>query len=144
MPRFGRKIIRGPRFLRGPSIIRPFVRSYPRRIFRLTRRILFGSWIYLMIAGSSRPYKLYPQEVEEIEKQSGKSAEDMTEDELRASMNKLNIENREISDEEYHRINEINGKPTSNVKTALYCSYCGSELADPNGKYCSNCGSKVN
>lgn len=134
---FGRGILRGARILRGPRIIRPFIRPYPGRIIR---RLLFGSFIYLAIAGS-RPYKLYPEEVERIETHTGKSTEDMTEDELKSSMRDLNIENREVSDEEFNRINEQTGKSTSDAKSAVYCSYCGAKLAGL-AKFCSSCGSK--
>ena len=136
-PRFGRRLLRGSRILRGPRIIRRFFR--PRRIFR---RLLFGSFVYLAIAGS-RPYKLYPEEVERVEQHTGKPAEDLTEDELVSSMNHLNIEKRAVSDEEHNRINEQNGLPASNTKSEGYCRYCGSKLAGAE-KFCSNCGSKVN
>ncbi|MHA1109472.1 MAG: hypothetical protein ACTSRE_00100 [Promethearchaeota archaeon] len=130
---FGR-ILRGMR--RGPRILRHILR--PRRI---VRRILFGSFIYLAIAGS-RPYKLHPDEVERIETHSGKSTEDMTEEELKTSMSDLNIENREVSDEEYNRINEQNGKSTTDDKSGAYCKFCGAKLTGP-GKFCANCGSKA-
>jgi len=57
-------------------------------------------------------------------------------------MNHLNIENREVSDEEYNRINEQNGKSTSDDKSRAYCKFCGAQLTGP-GKFCANCGSKV-
>jgi hypothetical protein len=138
MPRFGR-FVRGPRILRGPRIIRPFIRP-PRRIIR---RLLFGSFVYLAITGS-RPYKLYPEEIERVEQRTGKPVEDLTEDELKTSMRDLNIENREVSDEEYNRINEQNGKLASDAKTGTFCRYCGSKLDGPNAKFCSNCGSQIN
>ena len=137
-PRFGRggaRILRG--LVRGPRrILRRVIR--PRRIFR---RLLFGSFVYLAITGS-RPYKLYPEEVERVEQQTGKPAEDLTEDELVSSMNQLNIEKREVSDEEYNRINEQNGKSASDAKNTEYCRHCGSKL-DGGAKFCSSCGSKT-
>ena len=81
---FGR-ILRGAR--RGPRILRHILRP-PRRIIR---RLLFGSFVYLAIAGS-RPYKLYPEEVERIETHSGKSTEDMTEENNNKSIPSLRIE----------------------------------------------------
>jgi hypothetical protein len=110
----------------------------PRRIFR---RLLFGSFIYLAVAGS-RPYKMTSDEVERVEQHTGKPAEELTEDELKSSMRDLNIENREVSDEEYNRINEQTGKPTTGAKTEGYCRFCGAHLTGP-GKFCANCGSKV-
>ena len=131
---FGR-ILRGMR--RGPRILRHILRP-SRRIFR---RMLFGGFIYLAVAGS-RPYKLQPDEIERVEQHAGKPAEDLTEEELKSSMNHLNIENREVSDEEYNRINEQNGKSTSDDKSGAYCKFCGAQLTGP-GKFCANCGSKV-
>ncbi len=135
---FGRRLLRGARILRGPRIIRPFIRA-PRRIFR---RLLFGSFVYLAITGS-RPYKLYPEEVERVEQQTGKPAEDLTEDELVSSMNHLNIEKRDVSDEEYNRINEQNGKEVSKTGNNVYCSFCGGKLPHAGAKFCSHCGGKL-
>ncbi len=135
-PRFGRRPLRGLRILRR-GILRPFMRP-PRRIIR---RLLFGSFVYLAITGS-RPYKMYPEEVERVEQHTGKPAEELTEEELKSSMRDLNIENREISDEEHNRINEQNGMSTSDAKHNAYCKFCGAKLTGP-GKFCANCGSKV-
>ena len=133
---FGRGLLRGARrIIRPGRIIRPFIRPH-----RIIRRFLFGSFVYLAIAGS-RPYKLYPEEVERVETHTGKSAEDLTEDELKSSMRDLNIENREISKEEHIKINEQTGKSTSDAKSGTYCSFCGAKLAGL-AKFCSSCGSK--
>ena len=143
--RFGRPL-RGPplrRLFMGPPLPGRFIRPYPRFIYPLTRRLLFGSFIYLLIAGSNRPYKLHPQEVEEIERKTGKSPDSMSEEELKTSMNRLNIDNREISQEEYKKIDEMSGKAL-NADGIAYCSYCGEKLTKPNAKFCSNCGSQIN
>jgi hypothetical protein len=86
---------------------------------------------------------LYPEEVERIENHTGKPAEDLTEEELKSSMNQLNIKNRDVSDSEYAKINEMNGKSVPDDKTVAFCSFCGAKLPVSNAKFCSNCGSKI-
>lgn len=111
----------------------------PMPMYPFMHRIILGSWIYLWVAGSY--YKFAPTEVEQIEQYNGKSTKKLTEKELISSMKTLEIENREVSNAEIAKIDEMTGKAKSD-KT-VYCSYCGAKIANSNAKFCTQCGSRL-
>ena len=69
---------------------------------RMRRRIVIGGMVVLGVGYGA--YKLSQPEVEQIEKHTGKKAEDLTEDlteeELEGAMDELGIESQEPTDEE--------------------------------------------
>lgn len=68
---------------------------------RTRRRIILASGF--VIAGSR---KLRKKDVEQVEEYTGKSAEDLTDEELDQAMNDLGIEGEELSDEEWEYVDQ--------------------------------------
>lgn len=54
----------------------------------------------LMVGGTAAAYKLHKNDVGKIEQQTGKLADDLTEQELKAAMKKLGIRQLELTDED--------------------------------------------
>jgi hypothetical protein len=75
-------------------------------LYRRTRRLVRGSWVYIIIAGSYYPYKLTQSEVHRIENETGKRAENLTEDEMNQVLQRNNIEERELTEEEHQYIDQ--------------------------------------
>jgi len=129
-----RRMVR--RAIRGP--IRRNIRRTRRILWRTTRRLIFGTSVILLIGGSYAIYKLTQNDIQRIEQETGKSAENMTENELKKAMKKLDIQKLELTSEEQAEIN----KTGNETETMRFCMYCGTQL-DFNAKFCPNCGQKV-
>ncbi len=54
----------------------------------------------LMIGGAYSSYKLSQQDVQQIEQHTGKSAEDLSEQEIEAAMDDLGIQDQELTPED--------------------------------------------
>ncbi|MFX1315598.1 MAG: hypothetical protein ACFE9T_07005 [Promethearchaeota archaeon] len=132
-----RRMIR--RAVRRP--VRRGVRRARRVFWRNSRRLLLGTSVILLIGGSYGIYKLSQRDVQKIEEETGKSTDDMTEEELKATMRKLGIQKLEITPEDEDTINKVYVED-SNYKIKQYCIYCGARL-DRDNKYCPSCGQKV-
>jgi hypothetical protein len=65
---------------------------------RMRRRMMIGGAVILAIGNSAT--KLTPTEVQQVEQQTGKKAEDLSEQELDAAMSELGIEGQEPTDQE--------------------------------------------
>lgn len=65
---------------------------------RMRRRVVIGGMVVLGVGYGA--YKLSQPQVEQIEKHTGKKAEDLTEEELEGAMDELGIESQEPTDEE--------------------------------------------
>ncbi|MFX1297597.1 MAG: zinc ribbon domain-containing protein [Promethearchaeota archaeon] len=135
--RIRRRIVR--RAIRAP--IRRSVRRTRRIFLRRTRRLLFGTSVILLVGGSYGIYKLSQRDVQKIEEETKKSADDLTEEEFKAAMRKLGIEKLELTLEEEAAIDKVETE-VSTQDTKSYCIYCGSKL-EQNSKFCRNCGQKV-
>ena len=82
-------------------VVRPGIRRRTRRrVRRRTRRLVFGTAVILMVGGTTVAYKLNQKDVEKIEGYAGKSADDLTEAELKAAMKKLGIQQLALTDED--------------------------------------------
>lgn len=81
-------------------------------------------------------YKLHMDDVRRIEMATGKSAQNLTEEDLKAEMKRLGIQKLEITPEDHEAV------ATHEMENGPFCTYCGAKLA-PNAVYCSNCGSHV-
>lgn len=97
--------------------------------------MIFGSWV-LLIAGSAaasspKVVKIQSKDLDDVEKEVGKSAEEMTEEELKDGMKKLGIKEGELTSEDRRMIN-------AEVK---FCPECGSSL-EPDFAFCPYCGHK--
>jgi hypothetical protein len=111
-----------------------------RILWRTTRRLILGSSVLLMIGGSYAVYKLTQHDIERIEQETGKSAEDMTEEELKIVMRNVNIRKMELTPDDAIHIERVANETAVEKKT--FCVYCGVQL-NANAKFCPNCGQKV-
>ncbi|NIM94783.1 MAG: hypothetical protein GTO18_13875 [Anaerolineales bacterium] len=71
-------------------------RTHRRMRRRMRRRMIIGGMVVLGVGYGA--YKLTQSQVDQIESHMGKSAEDLSEEELEAAMDDLNIESQEVTD----------------------------------------------
>lgn len=73
-----------------------------RRMRRRTRRrrILVGGAVVLMIGGAYSSCKLSKQEMQQVEEYTGKPADDLTEEEMEAALDDLDIQDQELTPED--------------------------------------------
>lgn len=101
--------MRGP-FRRALTRRRILRRGVRRRTRRRTRRLMLGSAIILLVGGSAAALKLKCQDLERIEKETGKSAEDLSEAELLAAMKKLGVQKLELTATDEATIDEADAQ----------------------------------
>ncbi len=91
---------RGRRAARGGA--RRSRRRTVRRVRRRTRRrrIVVGGAVVLMVGGAYSSYKVTEQEAQQIEQHTGKSTDDLTEEEFEAAMDDLGIQDQELTPED--------------------------------------------
>ena len=138
-PRAGpmrRRMVRRP--FRPP--IRRNIWRARRILWRTTRRLILGTSVLLMIGGSYAVYKLTQHDIERIEQETGKSAENMTQEELKTTMRRLGIQKMELTPDDAIHIERVANEAESSIKK--FCVYCGAQL-DSSAKFCSSCGQKV-
>jgi hypothetical protein len=87
--------MRGRRGFRGRRVIRPRIW---RPMFWWPRLFLMGGFMYFLFG--STPYKISKDDVTVIEKEAGKQAKNLSEEELVAAMKKLGIKKLEVSADE--------------------------------------------
>jgi hypothetical protein len=71
---------------------------------------MFGTTAILLLGGTAAAVKLQHKDIERIEKDTAKSADDLTETELLAAMKKLGIQKLELTDEDQAAINQADEK----------------------------------
>jgi ribosomal protein L40E len=103
-------------------------------MFRLPWIIMRRTFVLLFFG--TMMYKLRVDDLRRIEMETGKSAQNLTEEDLKAAMRRLGIQNLEITPEDNEAVT------THEREKGPFCTYCGAKLA-PNAVYCSNCGSHV-
>ena len=81
-------------------------RRRSRRIRKRTRRLRRGRAAILLIGGTAIAIKLLQNDIDRIEEDTGKSADDLTEEELLAAMKKLGIQKLELDGEDEDAIAE--------------------------------------
>jgi len=101
--------MRGP-FRRALTRQRILRRGVRRRIRRRGRRLALRSAVILLIGGAAAALKLKRQDVDRIEKESGKPAEDLSEAELLAAMKKLGIHKLELTAADETAIDEADAQ----------------------------------
>ncbi len=111
-----------------------------RILWRATRRLILGSSVLLMIGGSYAVYKITQHDIERIEQETGKSAENMGEEEIKTAMKNLNIRKMELTPDDAIHIERVANETT--IGTKKFCVYCGAQL-NTNAKFCPSCGQKV-
>lgn len=94
---------------------------------------MISDFIILALINSDRYIKLRKEDIAKIEKSRGTPAEQMTEQELYATMKQLDIKEFELTPEDRAYID---------TNPNFRCSQCGTPLrSDEN--FCSNCGIKI-
>ncbi len=89
---------------RRPFRIHPFYRR--RRILRpYWRPLPWGMFTLLLLGGTM--YKLQNRDIERIERHTSRKAEDLTEEELVASMRKLGINRLDLTDEDRRKLGSV-------------------------------------
>ena len=81
---------------------------------RMRRRMIIGGMVVLGVGYGA--YKLTQSQVQQVEQQTGKKAEDLSEEELEGAMDELGIEAQEPTDEEIAMLeagNEPDEKPAA-------------------------------
>jgi hypothetical protein len=89
--------------------------------------MMMGDCMFLLY--DQMAYKLYHDDVDRVERASGKPVRDLSEDELVTAMKRLGIQKLEITPEDRK----------TDPGTVRYCIYCREILAS-NAAYCSRCG----
>ena len=95
---------------------------------------MMGGFMYLLY--DSMAYKLYDDDVGRIERETGKPARDLSEEELVVAMKRLGIQKLELTEENTRVVSQ------STMKGARYCIYCGNKQS-PAAAYCERCGKRI-
>jgi ribosomal protein L40E len=122
------------------SSIRPNILRARRILWRTTRRLILGTSVLLMIGGSYTVYKMTQRDIERIEQETGKHAENMTEEELKTAMKKLGIQKMELTPDDTIHIERVANE--TETYTKKFCIYCGAQLSSK-ADFCSSCGQKI-
>ncbi|MFX0090635.1 MAG: zinc ribbon domain-containing protein [Candidatus Hodarchaeota archaeon] len=113
-----------------------------RRRFLYTRRLIVGSAVIIVMVNSTNSYKLYQEDIEKIERDCGRSIEDITETELIEAMNRLGIRRLDLSNQEERIVVNAVEKESRGIVKA-YCTQCGSVI-EKETRFCIQCGSALN
>lgn len=81
------------------------VRRRMRR--RWTRRLIIGGMVVLAVGGTAAAYKFSQRDVERIEQDTGKKAEELTEEELKAAMQRLGIQSLELTEADEEALDTV-------------------------------------
>lgn len=89
------------------------VRRMHRRRIRMRRRriLLTGGLIAIAVKGTSNAIKLSQQDAQRIESHTGQKPEDLTEAQLEAAIEELDIETQELTDAEVAAIESADAEP---------------------------------
>lgn len=89
------------------------VRRMQRRRIRMRRRriLLTGGLIAIAVKGTSTAIKLSQQDAQRIESHTGQKPEDLSEAQLEATINDLNIETHELTDADAAAIESADAEP---------------------------------
>lgn len=90
------------------------VRRMQRRRIRMRRRriLLTGGLIAIAVKGTSNAIKLSQQDAQRIETHTGQKPEDLSEEQLEAAINDLDIETHELSDADVAAIESADAEPS--------------------------------
>jgi septal ring-binding cell division protein DamX len=88
-----------------------------RRRIRMRRRriLLTGGLIAIAVKGTSNAIKLSQQDAQRIESHTGQKPEDLTEDQLEAAIEELDIETQELTDADVAAIESADAEPEASA-----------------------------
>ena len=91
------------------------VRRMQRRRIRMRRRrvMLTGGLVAVAVMGTANASKLCQQDVQRIEAHTGKKPEDLTEEQLEAVIDELDIETHELTDADVAAIESADAEPAA-------------------------------
>lgn len=96
------------------SLRRNLRRARRRRVrMRRRRMMLRGGMVAIAVAGTATAIKLSKQDVQRIEQHTGKSPEDLSEEQLEQALNDLNIETEELTDAEVTELETAEDTPAA-------------------------------
>jgi hypothetical protein len=89
------------------------VRRMQRRRIRMRRRrmLLVGGMVAIAVKGTSNAIKLSQQDAQRIESHTGQKPEDLSEAQLEAAIEQLDIETQELTDAEVATIEAADAEP---------------------------------
>ncbi len=90
--------------------IRRRTRRRRRAYRRHRRRLRRGDWWLFSFIGIPNPFRVRRRDIVIIEKETGKSVEDMTEEELIEELEKRGIEVEDLDDEEQEALDAVEGE----------------------------------
>ncbi len=157
---FGRAPARPPsRPMAARPAIRPAARILGGRMGgfgfrRMARRLMWGNYILFGLAGSALFWCFWPWQLAQIEAYYGMQMEMMTESQILAAMQALNIQSAEITAEQRAKMQDLDRQEAQAAPAAqgegstapgtpgdrLYCSNCGASVNDPHAHFCEHCG----
>ncbi len=129
--------------------IRRGIRRERRFLRRRARRIVRGAWVLLMLAGTAAAIKISAADAARIEAAYHKPPESMSEMELNAACQKLNVKKQDLDEEDEDHVDTADeqeertgGTPAPTAGGAKFCRECGAPLT-ANAKFCEKCGKKL-
>ena len=111
-------------------------RRFPlwRPLFWWPHMFMIGAFTFLLY--DVMAYEFYRNDVQRIEEETGKPANELTEEELVTAMKRLDIKKLELTPQDRKNI------ANSQLPDTKYCIQCGTKLPSK-AVYCSQCGKKV-
>lgn len=96
------------------------VRRMHRRRIRMRRRriLLTGGLVAIAVKGTSNAIKLRQQDAQRIEAHTGQKPEDLSEEQLEAAINDLDIETQELTDADVAAIEAAGPEEATSTPTA--------------------------
>lgn len=96
------------------------VRRMQRRRIRMRRRriLLTGGLVAIAVKGTSNAIKLSQQDAQRIESHTGQKPEDLSEEQLEAAINELDIETQELTDADVAAIEAADTEPEASAPPA--------------------------
>jgi hypothetical protein len=85
---------------------------------RRRRILLTGGLVAIAVAGTASAVKMSQRDAQRIEAQTGRKPEDLTEQELEAAINDLDIETQELTDADVAVIESTDAEPATPTATA--------------------------
>ncbi|MBN2152251.1 MAG: zinc ribbon domain-containing protein [Candidatus Lokiarchaeota archaeon] len=136
----GRAAVRaavGPAGVR--RVARRVARRTARRVFR--RRVVVGPAVIYVAAGGSTPaaapVKMSSADAQKVESSTGKPVEELTEEDLKAAMNRLGIQRIELTPEEQRQV-----AGPHHAEGEFECSECHAAVTATQ-KFCPSCGAEL-
>ncbi len=109
------------------------VRRMHRRRVRMRRRriLLTGGLVAVAVAGTATAVKMSQSDAQRIEAHTGKKPEDLTEEQLEAAINDLDIETQELTDADVAAIESAGAEPAAGSTAAAAPAAPAAPAASP-------------